>query len=465
MEKWGVIIYFLLIGVLLFVGKILKTKMPFINRIVLPTALLGGTIGLILALTYDAIFLEDGMHIIDVDIMKTIVYHCLALGFIALTLRKQQSEDKKKVWSTGMIITSTYALQGFIGILLVVLFFSDKFVGSGMLLALGFGQGPGLATSFGSMWNDMLGGFGIALGASYAFLGFLFGGIVGVLLINVISRRNKIEKTTRYEEPVISKHIVEVNTIKEISFLDGITVQFVIISLIYAMVWLTLFIFEGILVSDDGGIGNTVYGLLEGFNFIIGIFYALLYKFIVRKIEQKGKNVDFIGNDYVLSNLSSLFFNIMIAGAVLTITLDFLKDYGVLLAVVSMVGGILTLVYLRFITRRVYPKFKNEYFVGLFGMLTGTASTGIALLKGLDKDLETPVAEEMVLGSGTAIAIALPLFLILMLPSLGYGTPNEELFKYIALFGCLAYVVVMFVILFFRSTPKQMLKDKEALKK
>ncbi len=463
MEKWGIIIYFLFIGVLLFVGKILKTKLPFLNRIVLPTALLGGTIGFLLALVYDAIFLPSGSHIIDVEIMKTIVYHCLALGFIALTLKKQQSKDKKKVWSTGMIITSTYALQGFIGILLVVLFFSDKFVGSGMLLALGFGQGPGLATSFGSMWNDMLGGFGIALGASYAFLGFLFGGTIGVLLINLISRRNKIEKTTRYEDTTIQKHIVEVDTIKEISFLDGITVQFVIISIIYGMVWLTLFIFEGLLVSEDGGIGNTVFGLLEGFNFIIGIFYALLYKFIVKKIEQKGKNVDFIANDYVLSNLSSLFFNIMIAGAVLTITLDFLKDYGVLLAVVSLVGGTLTLLYLAFITRRVYPKFKNEYFVGLFGMLTGTASTGIALLKGLDKNLETPVAEELVLGSGTAIAIALPLFLILMLPSLGYGTANEVLFKYIALFGCLAYVVVMFVILFFRSTAKQMAKDEKTI--
>jgi len=437
--------------------------MPFLNRIVLPTALLGGTIGFLLSLVYDAIF-NPGSHIIDVEIMKTIVYHCLALGFIALTLKRQQSDDKKKVWSTGMIITSTYALQAFIGILLVVLFFSDKFIGSGMLLALGFGQGPGLATSFGSMWNEMLGGFGIALGASYAFLGFLFGGTVGVLLINVISRRNKIERTKRYEDSSVQKHVIEVDTVKEISVMDGITVQFVIICVIYALVWLTLFIFEGILVSEDGGIGNTVFGLLEGFNFIIGIFYALLYKFLLKKIEKKGKNVNFITNDYILSNLSSLFFNIMIAGAVLTITLDFLKDYGVLLGVVASVGGILTLVYLRFITRRVYPKYKNEYFVGLFGMLTGTASTGIALLKGLDKNLETPVAEELVLGSGTAIAVALPLFIILMLPSLGYGTANAELFKYIALFGCLAYVVVMFVILFFRSTPKQMLKDEKALK-
>ena len=179
------------------------------------------------------------------------------------------------------------------------------------------------------------------------------------------------------------------------------------------------------------------------------------------KIEKRGKNTSFVTNDYVLANLSSLFFNIMICGAVLTITIDFLADYGWLLMTIAMLGGVLTLLYLRFITHRVYPKFKDEYFVGLFGMLTGTASTGIALLKGLDRNLETPVAEEMVLGSGTAITIALPLFGILMLPSLGYDTANAVLFDYISLFGCLAFVVVIFAILMYRSRPSKVVKTDE----
>ncbi len=456
MDKWEIIIYFLFMGVLLFVGKILKTKLPFLNRIVLPTALLGGIIGLL----FSSVFIP-GSYTIDVTVMTTIVYHCLALGFISLTLKRKQSDNKKKVWSTGMVITSTYALQGFIGILLILLFFGDKFVGGGMLLALGFGQGPGLATSFGSMWSDMLGGHGIALGASYAFIGFVFGGTIGVLLINVISRKRKIEKTKRYEDSPVQKHTIEVNTVKEVSVLDGLTIQVVIICVIYMFVWLTLFLFRIALNPDNGGIGQTVYGLLEGFNFIIGIFYALLYKLILKKIEKRGKNTSFITNDYVLANLSSLFFNIMICGAVLTITIDFLADYGWLLMTVAMIGGGLTLLYLRFITHRVYPKFKDEYFVGLFGMLTGTASTGIALLKGIDRNLETPVAEEMVLGSGTAITIALPLLGILLLPGLGYGTAKAALYDYIALFVTFAYVVVLVTILLYRSRLSKTVKTEE----
>ncbi|MFA5466267.1 MAG: hypothetical protein WC251_00310 [Candidatus Izemoplasmatales bacterium] len=445
MDKWGVIIYFIFIGILLFIGKILKTKLPFLNRIVLPTALLGGLIGLL----FSSVVIP-GSYTIDVIVMETIVYHALALGFIALALKQGKSKNKRKAWSTGMVITSTYALQGFIGILLVLIFFSDKFVGAGMLLPLGFGQGPGLAMSFGSMWSEMLGGHGVALGASYAFLGFVFGGTVGVLAINVIARKRGVQKPTQYSDRSLGKTTIEIDTVKEVSVLDGLTIQLVIISIIYGLVWLTLFVFEKLL-ANLGSIGGTIFGLMQGFNFIIGIGYALLYKWLLNKIKAKGKNVDFMMNDYILSNFSSTCFNYMIAGAVLTITLDFLVEFWLLLTIVSIVGGVLTLFYVRYITKKVYTLFSDEYFVGLFGMLCGVASTGIALLKGIDRDLESPVAEDMVMGSGTAIMMALPLFGFLMLPSIGYGQTYQGALDLVALFGCLAYVIVMVIILLIRS--------------
>jgi len=460
MTDWNIIIYFIAIGVLLFVGKFLKTKFPFLSKIVLPTALLGGFVGLIIAQLFYYFVIKkmnpDAPYFVDVDLLTTIVYHALALGFISLTLRQgENNKNKRKVWSTGMVITSTYALQAVIGIAMVMIFFSDKFVGAGMLLPLGFGQGPGLATSFGRMWADMLGGAttGIALGVSYAVIGFLFGGIVGVIAINVLSRRKGQKKPEHYSDSSLTTTTIEIDTVKEVSVLDGLTVQVVIISLIYGLVWLTLFIMQKLLVNL-GSIGGTIFGLLSGFNFIIGIMYSLIYKAILKRYQAKGKNVRFMKNDYILSNISSLCFNIMITGAVLTITTEFLSEFGVLLGSICAVGGIATLFYVRFVTQRVYPEYKDEYFVGLFGMLTGIAATGIALLKGLDRNLESPVAEEMVLGSGTAITIALPLFGFLMLPSLGYGQTYETLFTWITLLGCLLYVVVIFTILMVRSRKK-----------
>ncbi|MFH2116427.1 MAG: hypothetical protein ABII85_00070 [Bacillota bacterium] len=448
MQEWGIITYFLLIGILMFVAKILKTWVPGLNKVVIPTALLGGFIGLVFSLVFAPILIRQETFI-DVDKMGYIVYHALAIGFIALALKRDDSKIKKKIWLTGMLITSTYALQAVVGIFLVFILFSDKFVGSGMLVALGFGQGPGLALSIGNMWTDMLEGNGATLGVSYAFLGFVFGGTIGVILINLVSRKRGISKPKKYDETSSSKMTVEIDTIKEISMLDGITTQGIIISIIYGLVFLILYGANQLFGIEV--IGRTVFGILKGFNFIIGILIALLYKRVLRLFEKKGKNIRFMTNNYILSNIASVSFNIMIAGAVLTITLDFLASYGLQLIITSIIAGTVTLFYLKYMTKRIYSNFNEEYFIGFFGMLTGVASTGLALLKGIDPNLESPVAEEMVLGSGTAIVMALPLFGILFIPSLTYGSANETLWSWIALFGCLLYSVVFAVILLIRG--------------
>ncbi len=449
MQEWPIIVYFLLIGVLMFFAKILKTWVPGLNKVVIPTSLLGGLIGLIISLVFAPIIIGENTFI-DVDYMGYIVYHALAIGFISLALKRSNSKIKKKIWSTGMLITSTYALQAAIGIVLVLTLFSDKFVGSGMLVALGFGQGPGLALSIGKMWNDMLMGNGATLGVSYAFLGFVFGGTIGVLIINVMSRKKGYAKPKNYNEVSVGKETIEIDTVKEISLLDGLTTQAIIISIIYGLVYLTL-VLANLALANLGNIGETIFGLLKGFNFIIGIMYALLYKQILKELEKKGKNIKFMTNNYILSNITSMAFNIMIAGAVLTITLDFLSSYGIQLITTAILAGVATMLYLRFMTKRVYPQYQDQYFIGLFGMLTGVASTGLALLKGVDPELETPVAEEMVLGSGTAISMALPLFAILFIPSLTYGSANEGLWTIVALVGCLLYTLIFATILLIRG--------------
>ena len=526
MEQWTTIIYFLLIAALIFVGKFLKTSVPLLNRIVIPTALLGGMIGLVISLVFAPVFsnpmyvevdqqgryietidqadvinttelsqdefealfesddainkftelyktsyynrevtnyyqLEDDRIVLllskettffNVNVIESIVYHALAIGFLALALKRSEQKEKGKYWSTGMLITSTYALQAVIGILLVFIFFSDQFIGSGMLVALGFGQGPGLAMSIGSGWNQFLNGFGTTLGASYAFLGFVFGGTVGVVIINIFTRRKGFVNSKQYDESP-SQANVTIDTVREISLLDGLTQQFVVIGVIYGLVYITLFGLN-ILLASIGGAGAMIFGLLRGFNFIIAILYALLYKSVLNRLEAKGKNIRFLTNNYVLSNIASFAFNIMITGSVLAITLAFLSTYGVQLIITSILAGTATFFYLRFMTKRIYKDFQDEFSIGLFGMLTGVASTGLALLKGLDPELKTPVAEEMVVGSGTAILIALPLFVLLFIPSFTYGTDNETLFNFITFFGILLYVIIFASILIFKTRKK-----------
>ena len=184
-----------------------------------------------------------------------------------------------------------------------------------------------------------------------------------------------------------------------------------------------------------GDLGTTFSGVFHGFNFLIGIIYALLFRNILNHFEKKGKNVNFLTNNYILSNISSIAFNFLITAAVLTITIASIKEYYLLVIVMSLIASVLTFIAIYYLVKATYDKkYFVEYFLGLFGMLTGTASTGLALLKGIDPSFESPVAEELVLGSGTAITMALPLFALLMFPGLAITTGNS------------IYVVLVFLV-------------------
>ncbi len=480
MTEWGIILYFLLFGVLMFIAKVLKTWIPGLNKIVIPTALLAGILGLVISLIltpllparlwsssnqfFFATYVGEGdvitpyNSIYNVDLLQSIVYHGLAIGFLALALKRDygnQKKSKKKIWSTGMLITSTYALQAALGMLLVFILFQDRFIGSGMLVALGFGQGPGLASSIGRMWNDQLGGGtqGITLGAAYATMGFLFGGISGVLAINVIAKRKGFSKPKQYDEPGFSRKTVEVDTVTQISVLDGLTTSAIVIAIIYGLTWLTLVLLQWLL-SFLGSAGDMAFSILRGFNFIIAILYALVYNQVLKALEKHGKQVRFLTNNYMLSNIASSAFNIMITAGVMMITMQFLSTYGIQLIVTALVAGFGSMAYLAYMTRKVYVNHKDEYFVGLFGMLTGVASTGLALLKGVDPELETPVAEELVLGSGTAISMALPLFGILFIPTFTMNSANPELWTWLAFGGVVIYIITMVTILLIRGRRK-----------
>ena len=170
-----------------------------------------------------------------------------------------------------------------------------------------------------------------------------------------------------------------------------------------------------------------MFELRESFKvLIIGILYALLFGKVLSTFEKRGKNINFLTNNYILSNISSIAFNFLIAAAVLTITIEAINEYYILVIALAVVASITTYIAIHFLVKKTYDeKYFVEYFLGLFGMLTGTASTGLALLKGVDPEFDSPVAEEMVLGSGTAITMALPLFALLMFPGLAITTGNS----------------------------------------
>jgi ESS family glutamate:Na+ symporter len=63
--------------------------------------------------------------------------------------------------------------------------------------------------------------------------------------------------------------------------------------------------------------------------------------------------------------------------------------------------------------KHLYPTYVNEGFLSMFGMLTGTASNGMILLREIDPKFETPASNNLVLQTFPAIILGFPIMLIL----------------------------------------------------
>jgi ESS family glutamate:Na+ symporter len=146
-----------------------------------------------------------------------------------------------------------------------------------------------------------------------------------------------------------------------------------------------------------------------------------------------------------LQSISSFLFNVLITSSVLIISQASVGQYWLFILIGTTLAGIITYGYFKWLVRWQYSEHQHEYTIGFYGNNTGVISTGIALVKMIDPELKTPVVQGLVVGSGTALFFAIPLFGILIIPEAFDGQPIGILYTFAAL---LAYWVVLMTFLF-----------------
>ena len=117
------------------------------------------------------------------ELLEMTTYHGIAIGFIALSLRVQKKDESAKGQLTapksGALIVSTYLVQGIAGLAITLLLFylfksseTNVYAASGILLPMGYGQGPGQANNIGTTFETLgLNGgrsFGLAIATVFA---------------------------------------------------------------------------------------------------------------------------------------------------------------------------------------------------------------------------------------------------------------------------------------------------------
>jgi len=441
---WGTLNIIAALLISLLAGNALKKAIPLLQASLIPTSVLGGAILLVLSgiyrlITKEVLFDQPFFGGNGMMTLEMITYHTLALGFIASTFKSSEGKLTKQrtieIFNTGVTTVSCYLLQGIVGLTLTIcisVFMKDFFEAAGMLLPFGYGQGTGQAMNYGNIYEREY-GFegGKSFGLAVAALGFLSASIGGVIHLNIQKKRGVIKLSEIKERALHAEEIQNENEIPMQESIDKLTIQVALIVLAYMVSYF--------LMSSLGKLLPGMKSVIFGFNFLLGVLSATLIKAILKFLYKKNIAKKEYTNNCLMTRASNFFFDIMVVAGIAAIRLSILEKYWGILLIMGVVGAVITYFYNRFIAVKLFPDYTEEQFLTMYGMLTGTASTGIILLREIDGEFKTPASDNMVYQNFPAIVFGFPLMLLATL------APVRPVLTLIIISG---FFVIMNLILF-----------------
>lgn len=448
---WNPIIQFGIIAFLILLANVLRRKIPAVQASLMPTAVLAGFILLLLR--------TSGILKIDVEFLEMLTYHMIALGFIALSLRvpEKTSEATPLIGSkSGALIVSTYLVQATVGLVIsLVLAYTvmpELFKASGILLPMAYGQGPGQANNVGTTYEALGMTGGRSFGLSLAAMGYLCACTVGVIYLFVMNRQGKLKHIK--DKDYISGSVTidtyqDENEIPIAESVDKLSVQMALVLLIYLLTYLITNGITTLLQMISPGLVKSVGTLLWGFNFIIGSMIAVGFRVLFTSLKRlKWMNRQY-QNNYLLSRLSGLAFDFMIVAGIASINIDDLSGLWLPFILMAVAGGVVTLLYLRFMSEKLYPGYVYEGFLSMFGMLTGTISSGVLLLREIDPELKTPASNNLVTGSSFGIVFGIPMLILISFAA------KDDTSVFLALVFILLYLAALLLFIFKAGKKKE----------
>lgn len=418
---WGTINLVAVLLISLLAASSLRKLIPFLKNSLIPVSVLAGGLLVAVAGVYK---LFTGVSMFDTaffggdgtNTLEMLTYHCLALGFIASTFKpskgKLTRERTKEIFNTGVTTVATYLLQAIFGFaisLIAAAIMTDFFPAAGVLLPFGYGQGTGQALNYGNIYETQY-GFegGKSFGLTIAALGFLSASVGGVIHLNILRKRGKFHLSSeKWASGVSAEAEEEISPAQE--SVDRLTVQIALIFMAYFVAYLLMYGLGTLLPSMKS--------VIYGFNFLLGVLAATLIKAVLNFLRKKNILKREYTNSFLMTRASNFFFDIMVVAGIAAIRFNALKNYWGVILIMGVVGLVITYIYNYLVARKLFPEYAEEQFLAMYGMLTGTASTGIILLREMDGDFATPVADNLVYQNFPAIVFGFPLmFLATMAP-------------------------------------------------
>ncbi len=416
----------------LLVATFMRRRVGLLQRYLIPNALVAGAIGLAL-----------GPEILawvplSIERMGAYVYHLLALTFICVGLKATSNKRSFAAVHLGFMQVMCLLTQGIIGMttLLMFYFLVDASISpaAGILLPLGFAMGPGVAYSIGSSWEAF--GFpeGASVGLTLAAVGFLVAYLVGVAIVHKSgSISGDLPESVRTGFRTRKERTVAGHLTLSPAAVEPLAVHLAVVAAIYGGTYLlTSGLAEFLAFLDRPQEIPVVWS----FHFILANLVAL----VVRRFLDKSRIPDLLDNG-LLDRMTGVMADYLIAASIMAISVGIAWSYALPIVLVAFGGSAATYFLLKWAARKIFSEYRFLRFIGIFGQMTGTVTSGLALIRILDPEYRSPVAQDLVLSSGIALGLAFPLLVAVNLPFTVFDGRTEG---FLVLLGVMiAYLAVI----------------------
>ena len=461
---WSFILTMTLLFGAMMVANILRNLIPAIRRLMIPSAVLGGFLLLLVGAVWKR---QTGSPLVDGALLEMVTYHGLGLGFAAMALRRTEKQPKSGgpgAFDAGVTVVSGYLIQALVGLSITIglSFVLHNFFAGGILLPMGYGQGPGQAYNWGRTYENTYGfAGGTSFGLTIAAMGFVSASVGGVIYLNWLRRKGLFTGQTGRD--VVDEHmtldtITAPGEVPLSESMDKFTIQLALVFLAYSLAYGFMAGVNAII--ETGALGsfgyNTIQPLIWGFNFLFGTLAALLLKTVLGVLKKKNIIHREYTNNFMQNRISGFMFDCMVLASIAAIDLSAFRnpEFIVPLGCLCLAGAVVTYWYLNLVCKHVFSPYRHEAFLSLYGMQTGTASTGVILLREIDPRFQSQAASNLVYHQPWAIVFGFPMMLLMSIAPQSLG-------KSFITLGILAALFAVMNVISFR---KKLFKGKQAQK-
>ena len=384
------IIVFCFLSLLLVAGKLIRLALPILQRLYLPSSIIGGGVGL-LVLSLWGKYLPDGV-ISSVKSLPgfliNVIFAALFLGTITPKVREIFKMALPQLCMGQLLAWGQYVIGlGLAGFLFLPLFGVNPAFGN--LLEIGFEGGHGtvggMTETFNQFWSD-----GVALGYTVATGGMILGILLGMVLINwalnkgIISSvrtfndRDRAEKLGIYnsnERPAAGKQTVLSDSIDSLAW----HIALIGLSILLGYIMLTILKKAEIALFPDYETR-----LFNGFPLFP---LCMIGGVIIQKLFQKLK-VEYLIDHGQMQRLSGAALDFLVVAAVATIQLSVVAENWLPLLIMIAAGTAWSLIAVLLIAPKLFKRAWFECAIAEFGQGLGVTATGLMLLRTVDPKIK-----------------------------------------------------------------------------